>query len=68
MLDESKQDTITAPEFARRTGHHLSYVYSLLTTGKLHAEKINGEWAIAASEVERRAHRHESAASAQVAV
>ena len=50
------QDTLTPAEFARRTGLSLGYVYSLLWTGRLDAEKSDGNWSICASELERAAH------------
>ncbi len=47
-------DALTPAEFARLTGLSLGYVYSQLWTGRLIANKLEGQWAIPAIEVEKR--------------
>jgi hypothetical protein len=56
----SDSEALTPAEFAKRTGLSLGYVYSQLCTGKLHATKAHGQWAIPTIEVERRRQRREA--------
>ncbi len=53
------RQTITVPEAARESGVFVSYIYSLLASGRLKAEKIDGKWSIERGEFEawRRQHR-----------
>jgi excisionase family DNA binding protein len=46
---------ITAVEAARRLNVGLDYLYSLLWTGKLQGEKVNGRWTVSAQAIEERA-------------
>ena len=41
-----KPETLTVSTAARRLGFTLKYVYDLLYSGKLKAEKIAGRWRI----------------------
>jgi excisionase family DNA binding protein len=45
---------ITVAEAARRLGMALTYVYSLVWTGKLKARKVNRQWRVSAQAVESR--------------
>lgn len=45
---------LTPAEFAKQANLTLNYVYSLLATGRLEAERRDGRWAIAATELEKR--------------
>lgn len=50
---------LTPAEFAKRTGLSLGYVYTQLWSGKLVATKIEGQWAIPVTEVEKRKQRRD---------
>lgn len=50
MADES----VSVPEAARRLGFTLKYVYDLLYSGRLKAEKKMGRWRIPTEEIEAR--------------
>jgi excisionase family DNA binding protein len=43
--------TVSVPIAARQLGFTLKYVYDLVYSGRLKAEKIAGRWHIGASEV-----------------
>jgi excisionase family DNA binding protein len=45
---------ISAAEAARRLGVAISYLYSLVWSGKLEARKVKGQWRISANAVESR--------------
>lgn len=45
---------ISVPEAARRLGMALTYVYSLVWTGKLEARKVNRQWRVSSEAVESR--------------
>jgi excisionase family DNA binding protein len=45
---------ISIAEAARRLGMALTYVYSLVWTGKLKARKVNRQWRVSAEAVESR--------------
>jgi len=45
---------ISVSEAARRLGFTLKYVYDLLYSGRLKAEKKMGRWSIPAEEIEAR--------------
>ena len=47
-------EALTPVEFAKRSGLSLQYIYGLLRSGRLHAEKSNGQWAIDPDELQRR--------------
>ena len=47
-------NTLSVPAAARQLGVTLKYVYDLVYSGKLKAEKIAGRWRIPASEVNAR--------------
>ena len=49
--------TMTANEAAMELGVELNYLYNLLRTGRLEAQKQNGEWAVSAQAVEERLER-----------
>jgi len=48
------KDTMTANEAAKELGVELNYLYNLVRTGRLEAEKEDGEWAISAQAVQAR--------------
>lgn len=50
MADES----VSVSETARRLGFTLKYVYDLLYSGRLKAEKERGRWRIPSEEIEAR--------------
>jgi hypothetical protein len=50
-------EQVTPAEFARLTGLSLGYVYNQLWSGKLSARKVDGQWAIPVTEVDRRNQR-----------
>lgn len=50
---------MTVPVAARRLGFTLKYVYDLVYSGKLNANKIAGRWQIPEREVEAIAARRE---------
>ena len=56
MKPEKKSD-LSAVDAARKLGVGLDYLYSLLWTGKLEAEKVGRQWRIPASAVEARLKR-----------
>jgi excisionase family DNA binding protein len=45
---------ISVAEAARKLGMALTYVYSLVWTGKLRARKVNRQWRVSAEAVEAR--------------
>ena len=45
---------ISVPEAAKRLGYTLKYVYDLLYSGRLNAQKEMGRWRIPAEEIEAR--------------
>jgi len=45
---------ITVAEAARKLGMALTYVYSLVWSGKLKARKVNRQWRVSADAVESR--------------
>lgn len=49
-----RKDEMTPIEAARTLGIGLDYLYALLWTGKLKAEKVAGRWRIPAGEIEAR--------------
>jgi excisionase family DNA binding protein len=49
-----ESETVTVPEAARRLGFTLKYVYDLLYSGRLKAEKKMGRWRIPTEEIEAR--------------
>jgi len=50
----STKKTFSPPAAARRLGFTLKYIYDLVYSGRLKAEKISGRWHIPASEVDAR--------------
>jgi|HubBroStandDraft_4_1064222.scaffolds.fasta_scaffold561931_2 excisionase family DNA binding protein len=46
--------TFTVPAAARQLGFTLKYIYDLVYSGRMKAEKIAGRWHIPASEVNAR--------------
>lgn len=46
--------TITVYEAARRLGSSAAYVYTLIYTGKLQAEKIAGAWRVQQAAIDAR--------------
>ena len=48
------KEALSVPGAARQLGFTLKYVYDLVYSGRLKAEKVGGRWRIAASEVEAR--------------
>jgi len=44
--------TLSIPEAARQLGITLKYLYDLVYSGRLKAEKIAGRWRIPATEIE----------------
>jgi excisionase family DNA binding protein len=48
------KETMSAPEAARALQVGLNYLYSLLLTGKLPGERVNGRWQIDAADVRAR--------------
>ncbi|MGC2474933.1 MAG: hypothetical protein WA485_11405 [Candidatus Sulfotelmatobacter sp.] len=53
---EHKQ-ALSPSEFARAARLSMQYVYALLAAGRLQAEKNDGRWQIAATELEKRQQR-----------
>ena len=49
-----ESENLTVPEAARRLGFTLKYVYDLLHSGRLKAEKKKGRWKIPTEEIEAR--------------
>ncbi len=49
-----ESESVTVPEAARRLGFTLKYVYDLLYSGRLKAEKKKGRWRISKGEIEAR--------------
>jgi excisionase family DNA binding protein len=49
--------TISIAEYARAKGHPLSYVYAMVWSGKLPAEKLGRVWRIKVSEIENQRGR-----------
>ena len=47
-------------EAAQRLGVALSYLYSLIWTGRLEAEKVNTRWRIPSAAVEQRLRQREA--------
>lgn len=47
-------ESVSVPEAARRLGFTLKYVYDLLYSGRLKAEKKLGRWRIPTEEIEAR--------------
>ena len=54
------KDKMTANEAAKELGVELNYLYNLVRTGRLEAEKQDGEWAISAQAVRERINRRAS--------
>ncbi len=48
------KETMSAPEAARTMQVGLNYVYTLLRSGKLPGERVNGQWQIDAADVRAR--------------
>jgi excisionase family DNA binding protein len=49
-----KDENVSVPEAARRLGFTLKYVYDLVYSGRLKAEKKLGRWSIPMTEIEAR--------------
>jgi excisionase family DNA binding protein len=49
-----ERPNVSVPEAARRLGFTLKYVYDLLYSGRLKAEKKMGRWRIPIEEIEAR--------------
>jgi len=49
-----KPSTLTVPAAARRLGFTLKYVYDLIYSGRLQAEKLGGRWHIPVTAVDAR--------------
>jgi excisionase family DNA binding protein len=47
-------ESVSVPEAAKRLGYTTKYVYDLLYSGRLKAEKEMGRWRIPAEEIESR--------------
>jgi excisionase family DNA binding protein len=56
-------DALTVAEFAKRSGLSLQYIYGLLRSGRLQAQKSDGQWAIDPSELQRRTQSQQAAVS-----
>ena len=52
-----------ANEAAKELGVELNYLYNLVRTGRLEAEKQDGEWAISAQAVQERINKRGSRSS-----
>jgi excisionase family DNA binding protein len=52
-----KTSTLTIPATAKRLGFTLKYVYDLVYSGRLKAEKVAGRWQVDARAVEARLQR-----------
>lgn len=50
----TEAESLSPAQYARQTGLTLQYVYSLLASGRLEAERKDGRWLIAVSELEKR--------------
>jgi excisionase family DNA binding protein len=48
------KESVSVPEAAKRLGFTLKYVYDLVYSGRLKAEKKLGRWKISAEEIEAR--------------
>ena len=48
------KNTLSVPAAARQLGYTLKYVYDLVYSGRIKADKIAGRWHIPVSEVEAR--------------
>ena len=55
------EHALSPAEFARATRLSMQHVYSLLAAGRLDAQKVDGRWQIATSELEKRQQRNLSA-------
>jgi excisionase family DNA binding protein len=51
------KDTMTANEAAMELGVELNYLYNLVRTGRLKAQKQDGEWVVSAQAVDARLER-----------
>jgi len=47
-------ESMTPAQFAKASGLSLSYVYGLVWSGRIQAEKVDEVWAIPASELAKR--------------
>jgi excisionase family DNA binding protein len=50
---KSEHATFSIPEAARRLGFTLKYLYDLVYSARIKAEKIGGRWRIPVAEIER---------------
>jgi len=46
------KNTFSVPEVARKTGFTIKYIYDLVYSGRLKAEKTCGRWRISQGEVD----------------
>lgn len=54
---ELEQDTISIVEASRRLNVEVNYVYALVRSGRLEAQKQDGGWAVSARAVQERLER-----------
>ena len=54
------EQALSVPDAARRLGFTLKYVYDLVHSGRLTAEKVSGRWQIPADEVEARLKKRDA--------
>jgi excisionase family DNA binding protein len=52
--------TLTISGAAKRLGFTLKYIYDLVYSGRIRAEKVSGRWKIPASEIEALAAKKRS--------
>jgi len=52
--------TISVPEAARRTGCFSTYIYQLITNGKIQARKTDGRWLVDLTAFEAWLKAHQS--------
>jgi excisionase family DNA binding protein len=57
---QATEATLTAYEAARRLGTSAAYLYTLIYTGKLPAEKIAGAWRVPATAIDQRLKERET--------
>jgi excisionase family DNA binding protein len=60
-----KRQKITVPEAARQSGVFVSYLYALLASGRLKAEKVDGKWEIERADFEKWRKEHKFYAKRQ---
>jgi excisionase family DNA binding protein len=53
-MNRKRNETLTAREFATRSGLGLQYIYIKIWSGKIPARKVDGRWLIPAAALEER--------------